>query len=83
MSHGIKTAGAICQCAVEKTLLEDIKNKIVYLNDICLGVATQDDVNFNTKIILDLLKEAGMTINSEKCIFKSPSVKGFFAFANK
>ena len=45
MSHGIKTAGAICQCAVEKTLLEDIKNKIVYLNDICLGVATQDDVN--------------------------------------
>ena len=74
MSYDIKITSAIFQRGIEKTLLDNIKNKIVYQNDICLGVATQDDVNLNTMIVLDLLKEAGLTINSEKWISNSTNI---------
>ena len=60
--YGIKTASAIFQKAIEP-VLEDIKNMVCYQDDICIGVTNENELKKKTDIVLNRLRNAGMTIN--------------------
>ena len=65
MSYGIKTASAIFQRAIEQVLGEDIKNIVCYQDDICIGGTNENESKKKTDIILNRLKNTGITINEK------------------
>ena len=66
MPYGIKTASAIFQRAIEQVLEEDIKNMVCYQDDICIGATNENELKKKTNIILNRLRNSGMTINEKK-----------------
>lgn len=70
MTYGI-TASAIFQRTAEQVLGTDIKNIVVYLNDICLGYFTEEELNSKAAIVSNRevsIGRSSMTIN-EKGIY--------------
>ena len=63
----IKTASHIFQKAVEKILLGKVDNILIYQDDICLAARTREELKSKTEQVLRRLKQAGMTINRDKC----------------
>ena len=63
LPFGIKTASHIFQRAIEKILLGKVDNIIMYQDDICLV----EELKSKTEQVLQRLKQAGMTIDGDKC----------------
>ena len=68
MPYGIKTASTIFQRAIEQVLGEDIKNMVYYQDDICIGATNENELKNKIDIVLNRLRNTGMTINEKKCI---------------
>ena len=65
MPYGIKTASAIFQRAIKQVLGEDIKNMVCYQDNISIGATNENELKKKTNIILNRLRNAGMTINEK------------------
>ena len=76
LPFGIKTASAIFQKALEHVIGPlNMKNLIIYQDDILVGAADEQTLKHKCDIILDALRNAGLTINLGKCDLKAvPSV---------
>ena len=70
MPYSIKTASAIFPKAIEK-VIGNVENTICYQDDICVGDLNEDDLKKKTENILNRLRDAGMTINTKKCVTNS------------
>ena len=66
MPYGIKTVSSIFQRAIEQVLGEDIKNIVCYEDDICIGPTNKNELKKKTNIVLNRLRNAGMTIKKKK-----------------
>ena len=66
MPYGVKTASAIFQSAIESFFGEDIKNMVCYKENTCIGTINENELKKKTDIILNRLRNAGMTINEEE-----------------
>ena len=64
MLYGIKTASVIFQRAI-KQVLEDITNIVCYQDDICIGATNENELIKKTDIVLNRLRNAGMTIKEK------------------
>ena len=71
---GIKTVNHIFQRATEKILLGKVDNIIIHQDNICLGSCTRKELKNKTEQVLQGLKQAGMTINREKCKLDSKKI---------
>ena len=60
-----KTASAIFQRAIEQVLGEDIKNMVCYQDDICIRATNENELKKKTDIVLNRLRNAGMTIKEK------------------
>ena len=65
MPYGIKTASAIFQRTIEQVLGEVIKDMVYYQDGICIGATNENELKKKTDIILNRLRNAGMTINEK------------------
>ena len=65
MPYGIKTASAIFQRAMEQVLEEDMKNMVCCQDDICRGATNENKLKKKTNIVLNRLRNVGMTINEK------------------
>jgi hypothetical protein len=74
LPYGVKTASAIFQAAMEETLGGRIKNMLIYQDDICIGAISEKELKDKVKMVMKILTEAGMTVNEEKCVFKSKEI---------
>ena len=66
MPYGIKTASAIFQMTIEQVLGEVMKNMVCYQDGICIGATNENELKRKTNILLNRLRNAGMTINEKK-----------------
>ena len=73
MPHGIKTVSAISYRAIEQ-VQEDIKNMVCYQDDICIGATNQNELKKKTDIILNRLRNTGITINEKKYVNDSSKI---------
>ena len=64
MLCGIRKESSIFQRAIEQILGEDIKNKACYQDDICMRAIKENELKKKTNIILNRLRNAGMTIKN-------------------
>ena len=65
MPYGKKTSIAIFQRAIEQVLGEDIKNIFCYPDDICIGATNENELKMKTDIVLNIFRNAGMTMNKK------------------
>ena len=65
MPYGIKTASAIFRRAIEQVLEEDIKNIVCYQDDIHISATNKNEMKKKTDIVLNRLRNTGMTINEK------------------
>ena len=63
--YGIKTASAIFQRAIEQVLGEDIKIMVCYEDYKYMCNSDKNELKNKTDIILNRLRNAGMTINEK------------------
>ncbi|KRY40653.1 Uncharacterized protein T01_3330 [Trichinella spiralis] len=68
LPFGVASAPAIFQKVMD-TMLAGIPNVAAYLDDIILTGATDDEHRRTLKLVLGRLKEFGLRIHKEKCIF--------------
>ena len=66
MPYGIKTAIAIFQRAIKQVIGEDTKYKVCYQDNICIGATNENEFKKKIDIVLNRLRNAGMTINEKK-----------------
>ena len=62
MPYGIKTASNIFQRTIEQVLVE---NMVCYQDNICNGATNENELKKKTDIVLNRLRNIGMTINKE------------------
>ena len=62
-----ETASHIFQRAIEKILFGKEENILIYQDDICLVARISEELKSKIEHVLEILKQAGMTINREKC----------------
>ena len=76
LPSGIKTASALFQAAIEKTVFEGdcISNIVVYQDDICIGAVNEGELNEKVSCVLKKPKDAEVTVNESKCVFKTEAV---------
>ena len=67
MPYGIKTASAIFQRAIKQILGDNRKNMVCYQDDICIGATNENELKRKTDIVLNRLRNAGMTMNEKMC----------------
>ena len=65
MPYRIKTISAIFPKAIEQVLEEDIKDMVCYQDGIRLGTTNENELKKKTDIILNTLRNAGMTIKEK------------------
>lgn len=66
MPYGIKITSAIFQRAIEQVIGIDIKNVICQQDGICIGAINDEELKWKTGMVLNKLKNAGLTINKKK-----------------
>ena len=54
------------QRAIKQVLGEDIKNMVCYQDDIYVGATNEYQLGIKTDIVLNILRNTGMTINEKK-----------------
>lgn len=74
LPFGVSSAPGIFQRTME-TLLQGIPRVIVYLDDILITGASQEEHMANLKLVLTRLQEAGLRLRKDKCEFMVPTVK--------
>ncbi|CAH8637620.1 unnamed protein product [Dicrocoelium dendriticum] len=74
LPFGVKTAPAIFQ-QIRDTLLSDIPNTAVYLDDALIMGSDPQDLIQTLERVLSRLQEAGFRLRAEKCEFLLESVK--------
>lgn len=70
MPSGVKSASAIFQRLIENVQTGDIKNMIIYQDDICIGLTSREELKEKMDYVLNKLKKAGMTINKHKYVLE-------------
>ena len=73
LMYGISSGPGICQREMEK-LLQGVAGVIVFIDDILIGGKDRNEVLERTRKVLQILKEAGLTLELEKCEFLVKSV---------
>ena len=73
LPFGVSSAPGIFQRVMD-TILKDIPHVIVYLDDILITGASQQEHLQILERVLSRLKEVGLRLNSRKCLFLQPSV---------
>ncbi|UYV70334.1 K02A2.6-like [Cordylochernes scorpioides] len=56
-------------------VLRDIEGSMCHLDDIIVWGSNQQEHDGRLKQVLSTLKETGLTLNKEKCVFSSPKLK--------
>ena len=56
------------------TVPEDLEDVLNLMDDICIFGLTQEEHNERLHKVLQYLKEAGVTLNPDKCIFSATSL---------
>ena len=74
LPFGISTAPSIFQRLME-SLLCDLPNVCVYIDDILISGKTEGDHLRNLELVLSQLSSAGITLKRSKCIFATTSVE--------
>ena len=74
LPFGISTAPSIFQQVI-KSLLGDLPNVRVYIDDILISGKTEADHLRNLELVLSQLSSAGITLKCSKCIFATTSVE--------
>ena len=57
-----------------ENVLRDLKNTIVYIDDILVTGRSEEDHIKNLKLVLTRLQDAGLRLRKNKCLFMKPSV---------
>ena len=73
LPFGVSSAPGIFQRVMD-TILKDIPHVIVYLDDILITGAAQQEHLQTLERVLSRLKEVGQLLNRRKCLFLQPSV---------
>lgn len=68
LNFGINTAAEIFQKAIEKVII-GIEGAINISKDINVGGRDRDEHDRRLNLVLERLKESGLTLNPKKCIF--------------
>ncbi|PIK36370.1 hypothetical protein BSL78_26804 [Apostichopus japonicus] len=74
LPFGISSAPGIFQRAIEG-ILQGIPNVVVYLDDILITGATEEEHLMILDEVLSKLENAGLRLRKEKCSFMTPSVQ--------
>ena len=73
LPYGVASAPGIFQRVMEN-VLRDLKNTIVYIDDILVTGRSEEDLIKNLKLVLARLQDAGLRLHKNKCLFMKPSV---------
>lgn len=73
LPYGVSSSPAIFQKTVE-TLLKDIPNVVVYIDDILLSGKDQCELNNTTESVLQRLSDVGLVVKKEKCTWNQKSI---------
>ena len=73
LQYGVHSAVGIFQRAVEN-VLKDIPNCAVYIDDVLITGATDDQHRATLELVLQRLSEAGLKLNKDKCSFMQAEV---------
>ena len=73
LPYGIKSASSICQRVIDN-LLKDCEGSEGFQDDIIVSGRTLEEHDVNLEKVLSKLKEMGVTLNRDKCIFGVPSL---------
>lgn len=73
LPYGVASAPGIFQRVMEN-VLRDLKNTIVYIDDILVTGRSEEDHIKNLKLVLTRLQDAGLRLRKNKCLFMKPSV---------
>lgn len=76
LPFGLASAPEVFQ-EVMSTLLENIKNTECSMDDILIHSKTEAELNEITQNVINVLKGAGLKLNTQKCVFNKTSVKFF------
>ena len=73
LPFGLSSAPGIFQRVME-SVLRGIPGVVVYLDDILITAPTDEEHVVTVAVVLERLKEAGLRLKKEKCVFLAPSV---------
>ena len=73
MAYGLKNAGQCFQRNIHE-LLRDLVFLYVYMDDIIIGGKTPEEHCDHLKQLFIRLRETGLVINPNKCLFGQPSL---------
>ncbi|XP_049885516.1 uncharacterized protein K02A2.6-like [Pectinophora gossypiella] len=60
---------------VMSSLIADIKNTEVSMDDVLVHAASREELEKNTQKVLEKFRKAGLKLNKEKCVFSTQEVK--------
>ncbi|XP_061722995.1 uncharacterized protein K02A2.6-like [Cydia pomonella] len=74
MPFGLASAPEVFQ-QVMSSLLADLENTEVSMDDVLLHASSKDELEKTTQKVLEKLRNAGLKLNKEKCVFSTQEVK--------
>ncbi|XP_063361440.1 uncharacterized protein LOC134658236 [Cydia amplana] len=74
MPFGLASAPEVFQ-QVMSSLLADLENTEVSMDDVLLHAASKDELEKTTHKVLEKFRNAGLKLNKEKCVFSRQEVK--------
>lgn len=74
LAYGVKQAPAIFQSYMDKLLL-NLEGVVSYQDDILVWGQDQTSHDERLSIVLKTIREHGLAINKEKCVFNKPSIR--------
>lgn len=74
ITFGLCNAGQTFQRHIDNTL-RGLDFVVPYIDDICIASNSEEEHEQHIRIVLDRLKQAGLTVNREKCEFGKQSIK--------
>ena len=74
LPFGFTSVPAIFQCVME-TVLQSLPSVCVYIDDILVTGASEEEHLRNLSAVLQLLQYAGLRLKRQKCVFMVPEVE--------
>jgi hypothetical protein len=62
-------------CSLIGSIINGVKNVYHYVDDIIISGQNVEEIVETTKVVLDKLTAANLTINMEKCVFVTPNIE--------